>query len=59
MLQKRPRNLPEPDLHREIQEHTDRNETSTVYKTIRQIAPDFKPRTREIRKEDGTIVWNC
>ncbi len=42
----------------EIQEHADRNETSTVFKKIRQITRDFKPRTREIKRDDGTIVWD-
>ena len=62
MVQKRLRSLPEPDLHQtctEIQEHIDCNETSTVYKKIRQIAQDLKPRTTEIKKEDGRIVWDC
>ena len=42
----------------EIQEHADFDEMSVVYKKICQIARNFKPRTREIMKDDGTVLWD-
>ena len=29
-----------------------------VYKKINQIARDFKPSTREVKKDDDTVVWD-
>ena len=40
----------------EIQEYVDHNVISAVYKKICQIARDFKPRTREIKKDDSALM---
>ena len=42
----------------ETQEHAGCNEMSAVYEKIRQIAGDFKPRAREIKKDDHTVLWD-
>ncbi|CAG7733625.1 unnamed protein product, partial [Allacma fusca] len=42
----------------EIQEHADHNESSILFKKIKQITRDFKPQSHEITAEDGTVAWD-
>ncbi len=45
-------------LYNKLEECRDCNETGAVYKKIHQILRDYKPKNCEIKKDDGTIVWD-
>lgn len=41
-----------------IQKCADRNDSSMLFRKIRQITRDFKSRVREIKDGNGAVLWN-